>query len=127
VISNARMAESSSTTRMRLSLVPTGSHRASSLPSGPYSEVIALIGAQPLRCVAFGEELHYLAVERREVVRLAAAHPIPVADALLIAPRRTGVLQVVPQSRPARDGVTLHQLCRNQQPRSVADDGHRLA
>src|SRR5690606_472931 len=49
------------------------------------------------------EDLDDLAVEARDVGRLAAGDEVPVDDDLLVDPVRAGVTQVALQRRPGRD------------------------
>src|SRR5947199_502472 len=100
VRSSARIASSSSTTRIRFSASFTRRGRAISLPSGAYAELVACLRAR-FRAARLTEELRHLPVEGRKVIRLAAGDPVAVADAFRVLPVRAGVAQIVLQRRPA--------------------------
>src|SRR5437016_6867984 len=127
VSSSTRIASSSSTTRMRFSESLTFRRRASLLPLSAYAELIAFRRRERLRTARFREQLRHFPVERREVVRLAAADPRTVANAFRVLPDRAGVAQVIFQRRPARDDPSLGEPGRDEQPRPVTDHRNWLA
>ncbi|SDP10689.1 amino acid exporter, AAE family [Pedococcus dokdonensis] len=73
------------------------------------------------------QRLEERAVERREVVGVAAGDEVAVLDDLLVDPLGPGVAQVGLQARPARDGAALQHVGLDQRPRGVADGRDRLA
>src|SRR6266568_3639461 len=111
------MALSSSTTRILFSLFIACARAAISALfaariapghtdkscSGTNFRRFALSGLGRFAGLHLIEQTDDLAVECREIVGLAARHPVAVADALLVAPVRAGIAEVVLQRRPARD------------------------
>src|SRR5579863_280391 len=73
------------------------------------------------------KEPHHLAIERRNIRRLTAGYPIPVAYHFFIFPLATGIANIVLNCVVAGKDAAFHQACGNQQPRPVADDGNRFA
>src|ERR1051326_158882 len=129
VKSRVRMASSSSTTRIRLrvSIAAQTIEQSPSRSSRAHAEGISVLRAHRRARLRRRDELHHLAVERRQIVRLAAAHPRAVADAFLVLPRRAGVAQIVLQRPPAPHRAAAHESGGDEQPPPVAGDGGRLA
>src|SRR6266566_3676122 len=123
-----RWASSRWATRKRRIAPPLRSNAATERPrtscaaaAGPRWS--ARLGARP----RLREERPHLAVERRDVIGLAARHPVPVDDHFGVLPLAAGAANVVLQGVVARQTTSLHQLRRHEQPRSVADRSDRLA
>ena len=74
----------------------------------------------------FAEQRQHLAIEGRDVRRLAAAHPISVAHHFLVHPLGPGIAQVVLNGVITRQRAAFGEPGRDQQPRRVADKRNRL-
>src|SRR6185437_6022934 len=77
--------------------------------------------------ITFGEFLGHLAVERRNVVRLTARHEAHVGDDFSVDPVAAGVANVGLQRGPRGEGVIAHDVRLDEEPRTVAYRGDRLA
>src|ERR1051326_3165037 len=98
------MASSSSTTRIRLSVISLRPHAqfiVQTLRRVSYAR-FTILRAYILRSQGLAEAATDLFVERGQIVGFAAAHPIAIANHLFVAPSRAGVADVVLQRRPAR-------------------------
>src|SRR5581483_4230948 len=74
-----------------------------------------------------GEDPEHLAVEGRDVVRLAARDEVAVDHDLLVDPVAAGVPDVRLEGRPRGDSLAPHNPRLDEHPGAVADDRHRLA
>src|SRR5690242_7622622 len=74
-----------------------------------------------------GKKFEHLAIKCRDVVRLAAAHPITIDQHFSILPFGSGVAEIVLNGVIAGDLSSSHKSGRHQQPRPVADHRNRLA
>src|SRR5580704_14324299 len=77
--------------------------------------------------LALSEESQHLLVERRNIVRLPAANPVPIAHDFAIDPISARVLNVVLNCVVARKCSAPSQASGNKKPRGVANECDRLA
>ncbi|KAG1392555.1 hypothetical protein G6F59_014568 [Rhizopus arrhizus] len=71
--------------------------------------------------------VNYRLAESRNVIRLAAGDHIAIHHDLGVAPLGAGIGEVLLQGWPRRQLASIGQAAVDQQPRTVADGGHRLA
>src|SRR5215467_142354 len=79
-----------------------------SLPGGSFAAGRAGSGG-------LGEQLDHRFVEDRNVIGLAAADPVPVANDLFVAPAAAGIANIVLDRVVAREAAALDQAGGNQE------------
>jgi len=78
-----------------------------------------------LRFKGVGKQLDHRLIENRDIIGLAAADPVLVADYCFVAPTTTGIPDIVLKGVVAGEMPALDQSGGNQKLRTVTDDGDR--
>jgi hypothetical protein len=78
-----------------------------------------------MRLEGFAEQLNHGFVEHGDVIRLAAADPVLVANDFFVAPAAPGIPNIVLQRVIAGEMPASDQSSGNEQPWAVTDDGDR--
>src|SRR5712692_5342596 len=81
--------------------------------------IIAMLAAD--RAAAPGEQVDHRPVERWQIVRLPARHPVTVVDNFAVEPMGSGVADIILESVVAGHSPPAHEIGRNQLPRRVTD------
>src|SRR2546430_6882364 len=94
-------------------------------PPVPLSLQVRAKSLLPRRYFTTREQLNHALIKGRDILRAAAADPVPVAHQLLVYPPGASIANIVLDRVIARQRPALGKACRDQQPGAMADDGNR--